>query len=1541
MTSPFQSETNGHDPVEAKRRELQRKQLKRKDLVRRDGRIAMTSESEAAVKSSEPNQPLKTLGKYLIERKLGQGGMGTVYLAKHTDLKKMIALKVLPRDKAKNPILVRRFKAEAQAAAQLEHPNIVAVFDTGEIDGYLYIAMEYVEGIDLYEQVKHGGPIPVKRSIEIIKQVASALQHAFEQNIVHRDIKPSNLLLRHDGTVKVTDLGLARSIDDTLETNITRAGTTVGTVDYMAPEQARSSKAADVRSDIYSLGCTWYQMLTGEPPYSEGSMTNKLQAHAIKPLPDPREINDKVPEGLFAVLQRMTAKKPEDRYQTPQELLDDLNNSKLTKAAFSNEIFDDLSDYDVDAIDDYDEDAEVDKDVKTRPQGKAPDRKSRRREQDERDNDDEPLDRKIPKKNRNRGGAGSDAVTGDELPVDPGRKRSRSRVSDDEHIDDDDDTPARKPVRNGSRPPIDETHQQYDQDDNAGNDVDREGLSEPTRRKTSARSSDDDDGSSPRSIRHKSKNRDEETSPAEDTQPLTTRRKPALKSDDDDHDDGSSRPARRSGSAARDEDSDDSTPSKRKTSSSGSGEGTSRSSKNGKSASGKESSAKGGEKHAPKPLPPKRQPVPLADEKRQQNSLELLKYAAIAAGVMATIGGIGWLVISWSSQVQSANNPFDIKKGTPQPDAVATATNNAAVTKTADPKSTDISVHVDDPAKSAATERATPNEYDITKLPAWVSTDAPEPRDLPFISVGPGATTPTHFSKLDDGLREADRAGGMIRLIGNGPFHLSNIKLGNAKRLVIAAATTQDQPLIIVAPAEAGAACGLTVNGGILDLRGLHFVYTRSADQNPASSAMISVVDGQLLVRNCSFTATGTDSASATALAFTSNQDSQNVPSIAPQVFIDRVTIRGNGLTGLQVARTTSEVVIQDSLFVTGTAPAIDLSGNLIAGLSEMADTKPRRTVRVLRSTFCARNRAVELASDNSGKPPSTSILFQDSICSAEGAGNTAVLVSATRWPSVTSTSTGWLTNLNWTSKSSLYIGFERLLDLDKSSFKVEGPDAWQRVWGKKFDLAQFQSIVWQESLFSDLGSVLPHDFETGKLPFRDLTTSKGTLPGCTTSQLVVPGVTSQLRLQAMSRRPKLPPDLPNSTDPKLTRKVNLAKEDLGAILNRNDWLDGTVFEVSGTGLQTMLPAKIKEKSVRIVFKSGDGPQLKLQPKILNEFKANPDTPGLFTVENGQLEMHSALIEASQSTRGSPPPWLIHSRNSTVILRGCLLGGPAAQELESHQGLIAWSTTTAKPPATAVEPEYLSLSDSLLMSSGTGIRFQTASGRLFLRNCIVAIRGNGLDLQPFRTDASLLPTVDLQHVTFSTSKAAIRIEAATGSDEIVSPMQIFTDFSAIVQPLEIKPGDADQSTVIDCAGPVLAQKQIEWWGHSNGFAKELKSLIRQSDASPLTSVEQWHKTWGEASDYRLLTGSKGIQLGSSLPNKWTNMKATSFLLSPNSIGATWADNGRPVGADIRAIEETFLAKKGTPDMKTGSTTTPPKPGTGTQPPPNTKKNIGF
>lgn len=286
---------------------------------------------------------LESLGKYQIQKEIGAGGMGAVFLARDTRLNRLAALKVLPRDKAENPVLVKRFKAEGQAAAHLRHDNIVSVYDAGEEDGYLYIALEYIDGRDLHDLITKNKRIDIRRSLEIVTQVTQALAHAFDQGIVHRDIKPANILIRKDGVVKLTDLGLARSIDDNMETSITRAGTTVGTVDYMAPEQARDSKAADIRSDLYSLGCTWYHMLTGRAPFSEGSLTNKLAAHATTPPPDPRTLNDRIPEGMVAIIHRMMAKAQKDRYQTPNELLEDLKNSNLKRSNVDNNVLEALA----------------------------------------------------------------------------------------------------------------------------------------------------------------------------------------------------------------------------------------------------------------------------------------------------------------------------------------------------------------------------------------------------------------------------------------------------------------------------------------------------------------------------------------------------------------------------------------------------------------------------------------------------------------------------------------------------------------------------------------------------------------------------------------------------------------------------------------------------------------------------------------------------------------------------------------------------------------------------------------------------------------------------------------------------------------------------------------------------------------------------------------------------------------------------------------------------------------------------------------------
>ncbi|MEM1063755.1 MAG: serine/threonine-protein kinase, partial [Planctomycetota bacterium] len=291
--------------------------------------------------------PGTQISRYLVKKKLGAGGMGAVWLARDEKLERDVALKLLPLAESTSESLVKRFRAEAAAAARLKHPNIVGVYDAGEDEsGYLFIALEYVDGVDAERRLKKSGPMSFRRTVSIVRQLNEALVHLHEQGLVHRDIKPSNLLVRQDGTVMLTDMGLAKAVESGSNAGITRAGFTVGTVDYMAPEQARGSKHADIRSDLYSLGCTWFHLLTGSPPFPADGLTARLHAHAVTPPPDPRrgDVGDaaRMTEAAVAVLQRLMSKKPKDRYQDPTELAADLTDKVLLRKSVDESDLSDL-----------------------------------------------------------------------------------------------------------------------------------------------------------------------------------------------------------------------------------------------------------------------------------------------------------------------------------------------------------------------------------------------------------------------------------------------------------------------------------------------------------------------------------------------------------------------------------------------------------------------------------------------------------------------------------------------------------------------------------------------------------------------------------------------------------------------------------------------------------------------------------------------------------------------------------------------------------------------------------------------------------------------------------------------------------------------------------------------------------------------------------------------------------------------------------------------------------------------------------------------
>jgi serine/threonine protein kinase/CheY-like chemotaxis protein len=295
------------------------------------------------------------VGDYELLGEIGKGGMGVVYKARHVRMNRVVALKVIDRERLRNPDAVRRFYQEVEAAARLHHPNVVIAYDAGQAGDTHYFAMEYVEGEDLDRYLREHGPLPVGLACDFVRQTALGLQHAHESGLVHRDIKPSNLIVEAAGKIavndtpnhadssdpsqssfmrrmvppkgprlKILDMGLARLYqpdeDRGSAGELTREGRVVGSVDYMAPEQWMNASKVDIRADLYSLGCTFYFLLTGVVPFPGDEPMEKMLKHHLDTPKPVEELRKEVPTKVAGVVRRLMAKRREDRYQTPAEL---------------------------------------------------------------------------------------------------------------------------------------------------------------------------------------------------------------------------------------------------------------------------------------------------------------------------------------------------------------------------------------------------------------------------------------------------------------------------------------------------------------------------------------------------------------------------------------------------------------------------------------------------------------------------------------------------------------------------------------------------------------------------------------------------------------------------------------------------------------------------------------------------------------------------------------------------------------------------------------------------------------------------------------------------------------------------------------------------------------------------------------------------------------------------------------------------------------------------------------------------------------------
>jgi eukaryotic-like serine/threonine-protein kinase len=285
----------------------------------------LTAAQVKRLESSEDSaaRPAQQIPGFQILEKLGAGAMATVYKAKQLSLDRAVAIKVLPPRLSENPEFVERFYKEGKAAAKLNHPNIVQAIDVGEAAGRHYFVMEYVDGHTLYDEMAKGKVFSESEALDIIMQIGRALDHSHERGFVHRDVKPKNIMITRERVAKLADMGLAREVSDK-EAAIAEAGRAFGTPYYISPEQVKGEVNIDFRADIYSLGATFYHIVTGRYPFEGQTPTAVMHKHLKAPLIPPDHINTRLSAGIGEIIEVMMAKKPEDRYASTKDLLMDL-----------------------------------------------------------------------------------------------------------------------------------------------------------------------------------------------------------------------------------------------------------------------------------------------------------------------------------------------------------------------------------------------------------------------------------------------------------------------------------------------------------------------------------------------------------------------------------------------------------------------------------------------------------------------------------------------------------------------------------------------------------------------------------------------------------------------------------------------------------------------------------------------------------------------------------------------------------------------------------------------------------------------------------------------------------------------------------------------------------------------------------------------------------------------------------------------------------------------------------------------------------------
>ncbi|MCA8995607.1 MAG: protein kinase, partial [Planctomycetaceae bacterium] len=1244
--------------------------------------------------------------------------------------------------------------------------------------------------------------------------------HAHDKGVVHRDIKPSNLMVAKSGLIKLTDMGLARAMDDDIDTSITRDGTTVGTVDYMSPEQAVDSKAADIRSDIYSLGCTWYHMITGQPPYPDGSVTNKLTAHATFPLPDPRLLNKKIPEPVVAVIHRMIAKKPEDRYATPAELINDLESESILRGE---EPIDLLA---VFAEDEYEEpDSQFDDDgsatpdsptrevtrepVDGRPSGSPVPSGSRRLSQ----RDDEVSLRPLAEQEESGSG---------ELPS---KDRKVLRRMEFEETDEEDHRAApRQPLAESPLP-----------------------SAKPPREILKRRKYGEEDEDSQRDDVF---SLDEDDAEENHPRPKSPSRKNSRKVK------RGRREGTRSSTAPTEEpsDSDDVTLDELRNRS------RRRKQDQGIEASTDESQTPKNKKSPAAPPPRKRKTTRKTGSKRTSGSpdtppsktkakglkvrFEGKRLAIVLVGVVF-FGGIAWYFSRQAMTRSPADDPAQEGPESDQPDVVVQSRNpDQASSPEGSPDFKEL-----EPQRTASLG-------DI--LPDWMKSGwtYPARNTLPTIVVERGSeprgNSTTTLTRAWERLAGSP---GRVEFRDREPRSFQRQTLENCSRRILAGLES-GQATVLLNSEVLNSSSWLSISKGTLEIQNLQFVVETT--DIPNETALFSLQDGNVILRNCSFHCRGDQALSVIRVSGNSEEGNR--------ILVENCVASGPDIAFMNVDGVPVDCMIRNTFLATD-------GGSLV--IQNLDTAKSASHLRVVDSTVLT-GRNLMRFSKRGISFPAPVVDFRESVFATPGPSHAAA-ICLENWPgdggSVARTFQVHSENVRWAGWPQLAsISFER--SPQESAVDIIG---WQRLFSEEIPSDDLISGVngWgPETSLSELPLAV---VDEALSPLTHAGLGNRAHLGASGLNLDAPAGEWFDRTLAWGQAERIlrdDPDLEVGKDP-IRLDLSRASE-IRKLTQPAECPDGSQVLLSGSGVRSLPFLEFQNRHLKITFEQTKGATLSCRPE------AGSSNRPLFLIDGGHIEIEN--LDCAMPASGSEefPGTLVRTMNGgRVTLRNCEVNG-----LDPN-GSPLIQLGQAPPQAKASEVTH-----SFLKSRSASVGHSETSQPLIVSNSVVASEGSCFTGR--WSNVAPAPLI-LRRSTFAFGNALIDIASSEskGAWPVVASESVF---------LPLSPGVNSPTFFVIPENSSLRSPPISWWEDACGESPLIAGRVkhRQGDSWSIHTTQEWLDAVGPAHVTFRLSSQAGVLLTSGIP-PFPRLTASSVQLDPSCLASKWSVDGGSVGAMIDQI----------------------------------------